>query len=179
MGYAEVTTTIHAPVEAVWACLNDIDHTPEWVNGLEAAEIKTTGPYGVGTVYCDYNRLGPFLQTTLWRITAFEPPSFQVHESESNVLPSKMTLNLSPTPEGTRLQMAVEYRFLPQLGPVGRFLEALLMNRMLRKVLKQNQTSLNAYLTAGSQHLEKPSKVANLGTEGRITTSRDELHERR
>ena len=147
MGYVEAATTINAPVEAVWDCLNDIDRTPEWVTGLEAAEIKTAGPYGVGTVYYDYNRLGPFLQTTPWRITAFEPPSYQVHESESAVLPSKMTLNLSSTPEGTRLQMAVEYRFLPRLGPVSRLLEGLLMNRMLRQVLKQNQASLNDYLT--------------------------------
>jgi hypothetical protein len=54
--------------------------------------------------------------------------------------------------------MAVEYKFLPQLGPVGRFLEALLMNRLLRQVLKQNQNSLNAYLTAGSQHLSMGRK---------------------
>jgi uncharacterized protein YndB with AHSA1/START domain len=146
MGYAEAESTINAPIEAVWACLNDIDQTPEWVSGLEAAQIKTAGPYGLGTVYYDYNRLGPFPQTTLWRITAFEPPSHQVHESESTMLPSKMTLSLSPAPEGTRLKMTVEYRFLPRLGPISRLLENLLMNRMLSQVLKQNQTGLNAYL---------------------------------
>jgi hypothetical protein len=129
-----------------------------WIRESSCAAEAPTGPYGMGTVYYDYNRLGPFLQTTLWRITAFEPPSHQVHESESTLLPSKMTLNLSPAPEGTRLQMAVEYRFLPQLGPVGRFLEALLMNRMLKQVLKQNQASLNAYLTAGLHHLSMGRK---------------------
>jgi uncharacterized protein YndB with AHSA1/START domain len=147
MGYAEAETTIQAPIESVWACLNDIDHTPEWVSGLEAAELKTTGSYGVGAEYCDHNRLGPFRQTTLWRVTAFDQPSCQVHESVSSVLPSRMTLSLSPSTEGTRLRMAVEYRFLPRLGLVSRVLEALLMNRMLAGVLKQNQVSLNAYLT--------------------------------
>ena len=31
MGHAEAATIIHAPVETVWNCLNDIEHTPLWV----------------------------------------------------------------------------------------------------------------------------------------------------
>jgi len=48
MGYAEAETIINAPVEAVWACLNDVHQTPEWVSGLAAAELVTTAPYGLG-----------------------------------------------------------------------------------------------------------------------------------
>lgn len=146
MGYVEAATTINAPVQAVWDALNDIDHTPEWVVGLEAAEVKTSGPFGAGTVYHDHNRLGPFPQVTPWEIIVFEPMTRQVHQSQSAALPSTMTLNLSPTAEGTRLQMIVEYRFLPRLGPVSRFLEGLLMNRLLKQVLRQNQANLNKYL---------------------------------
>lgn len=153
MGRIDVATTVQAPLEAVWNCLNDIDHTPEWVVGLEAAAVTTPGPYGAGTVYHDYNRLGPFLQVTPWRITAFDPMTYQVHESESTMLPSRMILNLSPTPEGTRLQMIVEYRLLPRLGPVSRLLENLLFNRLLAGVLRQNQANLNAYLS------RKPGRV--------------------
>jgi uncharacterized protein YndB with AHSA1/START domain len=146
MGYAEASTELNAPVEAVWDALNDIDHTPDWVVGLEAAEIVTSGPYGLRTVYHDHNRLGPFLQVTPWRITVFEPMTRQVHESGSRTLPSKMTLTLTPTAGGTRLQMTVEYHFLPRLEPVGRLLEKLLMNRMLAQVIAQNQAHLNTYL---------------------------------
>ncbi|HCR14197.1 MAG TPA: hypothetical protein DIU49_13470, partial [Desulfovibrio sp.] len=73
MGHVEVARTLNAPVQAVWDCLNDIEHTPEWVTGLEAAEIKTSGPYGAGSVYHDHNRLGPFPQETPWYVTVFEP----------------------------------------------------------------------------------------------------------
>lgn len=149
MGHAEATVTVNAPVEVVWNCLNDIDHTPEWVVGLKAAELKTSGPYGVGTEYIDTNRLGPFPQKTLWRITTFEPMSKQIQESESRVLPSTMILNLSPAPQGTHVQMIVEYRFLPMLGPFGGFLENLVMNRVLSGVLKQNMNNLNGYLLNG------------------------------
>jgi uncharacterized protein YndB with AHSA1/START domain len=62
MGYAEAESIINAPDEAVWACLNDIGHTPEWVCGLEGAEMVTDGPYGLGSAYTDHNRLGPFPQ---------------------------------------------------------------------------------------------------------------------
>jgi len=147
MGHAEAATVIHAPVEVVWNCLNDIEHTREWVVGLVDAEIVTSSPYGVGTIYKDYNRLGPMLQVTPWRITVFEPLRCQVHESESASLPSKMTLNLLPAPDGsTYLQMIVEYQFLLRLGLIGRVLEGLLMNRLLKQVLRQNQANLNAYL---------------------------------
>lgn len=148
MGYVEAARLINAPVELVWQCLNDIDHTPEWVTGLEHAQITTAGPFGLGSVYTDYNRLGPFLQVTQWYITAFEPLTRQVHESVSSVLPSRMVLNLLPVRGGTHLQMIVEYSFLPRLGPVGRLLENLLMNRLLKQVLAQNQASLETYLAA-------------------------------
>ncbi|MBI5667702.1 MAG: SRPBCC family protein [Chloroflexi bacterium] len=147
MGYAEATTLIHAPVEAVWNALNDIDHTPDWVVGLEKAEIVTPGDYGLGAIYHDHNRLGPLPQVTPWHVTTFEPMIRQVHESQTAALPSRMTLTLTPAPEGTRLHMAVEYRFLPRLGVISRILESLVMNRVLTGVLRQNQANLNAYLT--------------------------------
>lgn len=146
MGYVESAALIHASVETVWQTLNDIDHTPDWVTGLEKAEIITTGAYGAGTIYQDYNRLGPMLQVTPWHITVFEPMTRQIHVSESANLPSTITLTLTPTPEGTQLVMQVEYRFLPRLGIVSRWLEKLLMNRVLKQVIQQNQASLNRYL---------------------------------
>jgi uncharacterized protein YndB with AHSA1/START domain len=146
MGHVEVARTLNAPVQAVWDCLNDIEHTPEWVTGLEAAEIKTSGPYGAGSVYHDHNRLGPFPQETPWYVTVFEPMTRQVHESRSPVLPSTMTLALTPDAGGTHLSFTVDYRFLPRLGPVSGLFERVVMNRMLGQVLKQNLAGLDAYL---------------------------------
>ncbi|MBZ0307319.1 MAG: SRPBCC family protein [Anaerolineae bacterium] len=146
MGYIESAALIDAHIEIVWQALNDIHHTPDWVTGLEKAEVVTSGVYGAGTIYKDYNRLGPMLQVTPWHITVFEPTTRQIHVSESASLPSTMTLTLTPLPEGTRLVMQVEYRFLPRLGFFSRWLEKLLMNRVLKQVIQQNQASLNRYL---------------------------------
>lgn len=146
MAWTQAATIIHAPVEVVWNSLNAIPHTPKWVVGLERAEIITDGDYGKGSIYNDINRLGPVLQTTPWQVTVFEPTRRQVHVSASAVLPTTMTLTLTPVPEGTRLHMEVMYRLLPQLGIISRIFEALVMNRALHKVLLQNQANLNAYL---------------------------------
>ncbi len=43
MGRVRRASIISASVEAVWNTLCDIARTPEWVVGLEAAELKTPG----------------------------------------------------------------------------------------------------------------------------------------
>ena len=146
MGTFKVERVIEAPIEVVWAALNDIDHTPEWVVGLEKAEIVTPGPYGLGSVYNDYNRLGPFPQVTPWHIAVFEPMREQVHVSDSDVLPSSMMIRLMRWGAHTRLEMIVVFRFMPRLGIVSRVFERLVMERALRGVIAQNQANLNQYL---------------------------------
>lgn len=151
MGFAQATTVINAPVDLVWNSLNDIEHTPEWGVGLEKAEVKQSAArFGVGTVYIDYNRLGPQRQVTSWRIAVYEPMRRQVHVSSSATLPSTMTLLLTPEEGGTRLQMTVAYRFMPRLGVVSRLLERLVMNRVLSSIVRQNQQNLNTYLSQRS-----------------------------
>jgi hypothetical protein len=146
MAHAETTAIIRAPVEAVWHALNDIDNTKDWVVGLEKAVIITTGEFGVGSAYYDYNRLGPFLQKTLWRITEFEPTTQQAHVSESKVLPSTIRFALSPVPEGTYVRMVVDFQFLPQLGIIGRLLERAVLSQGIENIISKNLANLDVYL---------------------------------
>jgi len=137
---------INAPLPDVWAALNDIAHTPEWVVGLERAELISPDEFGRGSVYVDYNRLGPFPQKTAWCITEFEPYVCQVHVSTSTIIPSTLTMGLSLASDGVWLEMTIDYQFLPQLGALGRFLERALMSRMIGKVIAQNLANLNQRL---------------------------------
>ena len=162
MGYVEAARLINAPVETVWNSLHDIARTPEWVVGLEKAEITTSGPPGEGTIYMDYNRLGPFLQVSPWHITTFEPMRQQVHESHSKTIPSRLTLNLAPAAGGTHLQFIMEFQFLPQLRPVGQLLENLLLKRMISQIIHQNLVNLDAYLTAQAQATQQGDSQAAL-----------------
>lgn len=146
MGQVTAKMIVSAPVEAVWNCLNDIDNTPRWVVGLERAEWVTKPPVAVGSIYIDYNRLGPFPQVTPWHVRAFQPMSHMIHESESALLPSRMTINIKSVLFGTEVEMIVEYRFLPKLGIISRVFESWVMNRALPQVLKQNLLQMEAYL---------------------------------
>lgn len=141
------TGLIHAPVEQVWAVLNDIDMTPAWVVGLERAEVVTSPPFGRGSVYIDHNRLGPILQRTPWAVTEFEPFVCQVHTSESRIIPSTLTIGMMPVSGGTRLEFDMEFTFLPALGPVGRLLERSVMRHMVAQVIEQNLANLDALLS--------------------------------
>jgi hypothetical protein len=146
MGSAEAATIVKAPIEVVWDVFNDIDHTHEWVVNLERAELQTTGEYGVGTVYHDYNRRGSKLEMMPWRITAFEPMKHQTHEGTSDALNLKMIVNFEPAPEGTQFQVIMEYELLPQMGLVGRLLEHLMLDRAFSQGLPQNLANMNAYV---------------------------------
>jgi uncharacterized protein YndB with AHSA1/START domain len=158
MAWTQATTIIHAPVETVWNVLNDIAHTPEWVVGLEKSEVVTDGDYGKGTIYNDYNRLGPFLQTTRWLVWVYEPMSRQAHVSSSAVLPTTMEITLTPVPEGTRLHMGVRYRLLPQLGFLSRIFEAAVMNRLLSQVLGQNQANVDVFMARQRGRRHRPGQ---------------------
>ena len=146
MSRVERSIIINAPASAVWNLLDDLQHTPDWVVGLERVENITPGPVRVGTVYHDIDRIGPFLQRTSWTITAFEPMSQQIHVSESSVLPSTMILNITLEGAGVRFEQIVEYRFLRQLGLFSRLLEKVLMNHLLKLAFKQIQANLKAHI---------------------------------
>jgi hypothetical protein len=137
---------IEAPLPVVWAALNDIDHTPEWVVGLERAEVVSPEPFGRGSIYIDYNRLGPFPQKTVWGITEFEPYVCQVHVSTSKIIPSTLTMGLSLAPKGVHVEMTIDFQFLPRFGALGRFLGRTLMTRMIGQVIAQNLENLNQRL---------------------------------
>jgi hypothetical protein len=146
MSLVERSIILNTSSSNVWNVLNDLQHTPDWVVGLERTENITPGPVGVGTIYHDINRIGPLLQRTPWTITEFEPMSRQVHVSESSVLPSTMILTITPEGAGVRFEQIVEYRFLPQLGPLSRLLEKAVMNRLLKLAFKQIQANLKTYI---------------------------------
>ena len=146
MGYAEASQIINAPVETVWDTLNDIDNTAKWVAGLQHAEIVTRGAFGKGSIYTDYNKLPWAIQVTPWHVTEFEPMTRQVHVSESINLPSTMALTLQPMNGKTRVTFAVEFRFMPRYGQVSRLFERVVMNKVLKGVLRQNLGQLDRYL---------------------------------
>jgi len=48
-----VTRTIDAPVEAVWRVVTDVPGRAGWLSAVRRAELRTPGPFRVGTVWAE------------------------------------------------------------------------------------------------------------------------------
>ena len=53
----EVRRHVAAPVERVWALATDLEGSPRVVRGIEAVEVLTPGPFGVGTRWRETRRM--------------------------------------------------------------------------------------------------------------------------
>jgi hypothetical protein len=69
----EVSTTIDATVDEVWAAVEDVGSHVEWMADAEAIRFLTDQTSGEGTRFdCD-TRIGPFSLTDRMTITAWVP----------------------------------------------------------------------------------------------------------
>jgi len=68
-----ICTTIGAPVEHVWATVEDIATHTDWMADAESIEFLTEQRAGVGTEFDCRTRVGPFTTVDRMRVTEWEP----------------------------------------------------------------------------------------------------------
>ena len=69
----EVRRHMAAPVERVWALATDLEGAPRVVRGIEAVEVITPGPFGVGTRWRETRKVFGRSATEEMTVTAVEP----------------------------------------------------------------------------------------------------------
>ena len=99
-------------------------------------------PIGKGSSYRELSKVGPSTSETEWHITQFDPPKIQVHECQEKALQAVLTMTVEPDGSGARLTQETEYKMMPDLRPLGWFLETVFAHRMMKKAL--GQTIANA-----------------------------------
>ncbi len=57
MSMVAVTRLIEAPVAAVWNVFTDLGRRREWLTAVTHIEVRTTGPFGAGTVWIESRRM--------------------------------------------------------------------------------------------------------------------------
>jgi uncharacterized membrane protein len=73
MKRVELAIDIYAPVSDIWVVLTDPAGFPDWITGMQAAEILTEGDYGVGTRYRVVAGTGDRTVEWVVEITGVEP----------------------------------------------------------------------------------------------------------
>lgn len=81
----EVSTTINAPREVVWARATDVAHAPEFISGLDSAEVLEQPESGlVGLKWRETRTLmGKQSSETMW-VTAAQAPDYYDVEAGSH-----------------------------------------------------------------------------------------------
>ena len=71
--HIHLCTTIGAPVDLVWATVEDIATHTRWMADAESIEFVTDQRSGVGTEFDCRTRVGPLATTDRMRVTEWEP----------------------------------------------------------------------------------------------------------
>ena len=132
MPQVEAGITIHAPVEQVFAYLQDPTSNPEWLPGMIAVKDIVTTEEGVGSNFQWVYKMAGIQFEGKSTTVEFEPDRRFVVKSEGGIA-STWSWTFAVQDDGTRMDLVIDYK-----GPspvLGKLAEAL--------VLKQNEREAN------------------------------------
>lgn len=144
MGMIHLETLIAAPIERVFDLARDIDlHAQSMAHtGERAVGGRTTGIIGLGEVVTWRARHFGRTWSLTSRIVAFEPPTRFVDEQESGPFRSfRHEHRFESVTGGTR--MTDEWRHQSPLGPLGRLVDWMLLDRYMRGLLVTRNATLS------------------------------------
>lgn len=143
MASIHLETTIHAPIERVFDLARDIDFHQRSMTMSHERAIggRTSGLIGLGeSVKWRARQLGRTWTLTS-KITVFEPPVRFVDEQVSGPFAGfRHEHRFEPVGDGTR--MIDDWQHSPPLGPIGQIADALVLRRVLRRLLVARNAAL-------------------------------------
>jgi uncharacterized membrane protein len=137
--HTEVSTSVQAPADRVWAILSDVERWPAWTASVQ--QVVLDGPLAVGAVA---KIRQPKLPPTAWTVTEVVPGRSFTWESKA---PGSRTVGeheVTPTSEES---CDVRLR-LEQNGPVGSVI-GLLYRRLTKRYVQMEADGLAAESTKG------------------------------
>lgn len=122
----DVSRTIGASPEAVWAVLADLNRLPEWLE-FAAAVDAVSGPAAPGATYTVKPHKS-YEPTTHWQVAEAEAPSRQLHTSEMPIISGvRSELQLTPAADGVTVR--VHWTGTPK-GVMGKVMSATMQKRI-------------------------------------------------
>ena len=141
------TMEIAAPVERVWAMIDDADNLKQWMEGL----LDTEYPDGfdrrraVGTRFVQRIREGGRVADYAGDIVAYDPPRHLGITVGNSVFRMQVDYRLTPVAAGTRLDYSA---LMVEAGAIVRFMSRL-FGWLTRRILRKQMGRLKALAEAG------------------------------
>jgi uncharacterized protein YndB with AHSA1/START domain len=111
-----VTRQIGAPVETVWAVLDDFGDIQRWNPGVTSSALTSSGPVSEGTTrHCDFSPFGA-VNERIERHVPNERLTVDIYETfKLPIADSVADFNITPNGDGTELTLHYSYT-LNRLG---------------------------------------------------------------
>lgn len=147
----QLSETIAAPPERVYAVLSDLDQASQWMQGLISLEKLTQGSFGVGTSWRETRKLMGHRASEVFEVASAEPGSrialfCDGKNGTSRSGHYRFTYRLSPYGGGTRLELDGE---ITQLGWFGELLSSL-FSGTYKKLIARDLTALKKHLESSA-----------------------------
>lgn len=149
MGSMNLSISVHAAPEAVFAVISDIENSPDRIDWYEKVEMLTEGPVGVGTKWRETRRMNNRQSVEDWEMTAFDSPNYFSAYCDSQGYDVNYTMRVDAEGDGSRLTLELTTR--PRTF-VGKLLTPLewLMSGMMKKIVRKDLESTKAYIEQDS-----------------------------
>jgi len=134
---------IDAPREHVFALATDIGRQPDWTTFVKEGLITAGDGKSAGTRDRTVFKVGPRATKAenLW--TAYNPGELFARRSVMGMTQEE-TMQFTPAGNSTLVQWTVNYQ--PPLGPLGRFMDVFMMNRVYQNEIEASLERLKAAL---------------------------------
>lgn len=103
-----ITKHIAAPPERVFARMTDLRKAPEFISKIKRLEVMTEGPIRVGTRFRETRVMFGREATEEMEVTELDPPNGYALGCESHGCRYRIEFRLTPSGDGTEVQMRFE-----------------------------------------------------------------------
>jgi carbon monoxide dehydrogenase subunit G len=118
-----VSTTVAAPIAAVWALVRRMDRYDEWIESTTEL-LRTDGEARLGAGFEERSRIsGLWMATIRWTVTVCEPGRRLVFGGSGVAVLTGFGFAIDVEPLGEATEVTLTLWYTPRFGPLGTFLD--------------------------------------------------------
>lgn len=145
MSRINLSISINATPEAVFAVISDFENSPDRIDWFEKVEMLTDGPVRVGTKWRETRRMKNKQSVEEWKMTAFESPNHFSAYCDSQGYDVEWTMRVSPEGDGSRLTWDMTTKPRTFVGKLLTPVEWLMLG-MMKTITRKDLESTKAYI---------------------------------